>query len=186
MAEYRLPLNSWEGAKIRTPAYQFTVYDLDDPLLLSLRREVKRNNKAMRALARQTEREYYADNLKRVRIMPRGARMEAAWDDYKSRRAYDSYLPMRHGTRFDVYIQADDKAYQLKEEIRYGITPGIRAKLNQQSRARMELEVEHYKSMRAHGFYQYNNQWMTLEAAAEAMLEDGLPEQYIARVTRNG
>ena len=46
MAEYRLPKNSWEGARIRTPAYQFTVTSLEDPLLLSLKREVKRHNKA--------------------------------------------------------------------------------------------------------------------------------------------
>ena len=118
MAFYRLPKMSWEGAKLRTPAYQFTVFETNDLLLLRLKQEVARHNKAMRALARQTGLEYYADRLKRVRLMPRGPRVEAAWQDYKSKRAYDSYLPMRHGTHFDVYINADDKAFLLKNELR--------------------------------------------------------------------
>ena len=118
MAFYKLPEKSWEGAKIRTPAYQFTVMETNDLLLLRLKAEVARHNKAMRALARQTGLEYYADRLKRVRLMPRGPRVEAAWGDYKSKRAYDSYLPMRHGTHFDVYINSDDKAFLLKNELR--------------------------------------------------------------------
>lgn len=41
---------------------------------------------------------------KRVRLMPRGPRVQAALSDYGRARAYDSYLPQRYAVRFDVYI----------------------------------------------------------------------------------
>lgn len=41
---------------------------------------------------------------KRVRLMPRGPRKQAAINDYGRKRAYDSYLPQRYAVRFDVYI----------------------------------------------------------------------------------
>ena len=183
MAEYRLPKNSWEGAKLRTEAYQFTIESKDDPLLLALKKEVKRHNKAMRALARQTGMEYYADRLKRVRLMPRGPRVESAWADYKSKRAYDSYLPFRHGVHFDVYLQKDDKAYQLIQELRYGITPGIRARLDRQRKEEFEQKIAHMKEMKAQGMYEYHGQWMTMDRAAQEMLKDGLPASWVERVT---
>jgi len=40
----------------------------------------------------------------RVRLMARGPRKEAALRDGKRARAYDQYLPIRHGKWFDVYI----------------------------------------------------------------------------------
>lgn len=137
MAEYKLcSIASWNGNRMRTEAYQFTVESLDDPLLVALKKEIARNNKAMRALARQTGREYYAHNLKRVRVMPRGPRVEAAWGDYKSRRAYDSYLPIRHATHFDVYVQKDDKVYKLIRELQTGLTPGMQDKIE-----RLQAEI---------------------------------------------
>jgi hypothetical protein len=40
----------------------------------------------------------------RVRLMGRGPRCQVAIQDYGHKSAYDSYLPQRHATRFDVYI----------------------------------------------------------------------------------
>lgn len=40
----------------------------------------------------------------RVRLMGRGPRKQAAIQDYGRKYAYDSYLPQRYATRFDVYI----------------------------------------------------------------------------------
>ena len=185
MAEYKLSSMDDYGSKLRTNNYRFTVTSRDDPHLAALRKEVKRNNKAMRALARQTGHEYYANYLKRVRLMPRGPRVEAAWSDYRSRRAYDSYLPMRHATHFDVYVQQDDKAYQLIQELRYGITPGVRAKIDEQCQKIWDLENEFSHQMHQAGFYKFNDKWMTREAAANAMDEEGYPDIFVERV-RNG
>ena len=139
----------------------------------------------MRALARQTGQEYYARNLRRVRLMPRGPRVESAWTDYKSRRAYDSYLPMRHATHFDVYVQDDDKAYLLVEELRTGIAPGVRAKINQQQAKIWEIEHEFNHQMHQAGFYMFDGKWMTRDKAADAMEEEGYPDIFVERV-RNG
>jgi hypothetical protein len=45
-----------------------------------------------------------APTMKRVRVMGRGPRKEAAMNDYGRPRAYDAYLPQRYATSFDVYI----------------------------------------------------------------------------------
>lgn len=185
MAEYLPTKYKWNESHLRSEAYVFTVGSLDDPTLLALRKEIKRHNKAMRALARQTGQEYYADRLKRIRVMPRGPRVEAAWDDYKSRKAYDSYLPMRHGTHFDIYIQDDDKAYKLKTELRHGLTPGVQARLEQQRAEQLKLEWAHNKEMHDRGFYEYAGQWMTRDRAADAMEREGLPKSWTDRI-RNG
>jgi len=186
MAEYKMSsVADAYGCKLRTPNYRFTIESLNDPHLAALRKEVKRNNKAIRALARQTGREYYANGLKRVRLMPRGPRVEAAWTDYKSRRAYDSYLPMRHATHFDVYVQDDDKAYQLVQEIRYGITPGMRTKIEDQAAKLWKLENEFSHEMHQAGFYKFNDKWMTRAIAADMMEEEGYPDSFVERV-RNG
>lgn len=45
-----------------------------------------------------------APTPKRVRLMGRGPRRQAAIQDYGRKHAYDAYLPQRYATRFDVYI----------------------------------------------------------------------------------
>jgi len=42
----------------------------------------------------------------RVRLMARGPRRKFAIADGKNKAAYDSSLPLRYATRFDVYIHA--------------------------------------------------------------------------------
>ena len=63
--------------------------------------------------------------------MPRGPRAEAAEAMYRSRRAYDSYLPMGLGEWFDVYVGDDSTAqYELKRELDTGMTPGEMRKIS--------------------------------------------------------
>ena len=177
MAEYKLcEMKSWYESRLRTPAYQFTVTSLDDPELAALRKETKRHNKAMRDLARQTGQEYYADNLRRVRVMPRGPRKVHASADYPHHTrggAYDSYLPLRYGKRFDIYIQKDDKAYLLKEELRYGLRPGDQAVLDRHYNEQWDLEAKQRDEMYARGLVMYGKKWMRADIAIEKMQEDG-------------
>ena len=119
---------------LRTDAYKFTVKDLNDPEVRNLKQVIAAHNAEVRKACRRNKYgtgEYYANQLKRVRIMPRGARVEAAWGDYKSRRAYDSYLPIRHGETFDIYVDQDKTAtYVMQRELQTGQTPGEQAKIN--------------------------------------------------------
>ena len=56
---------------------------------------------------------------------------EAAEAMYRSRRAYDSYLPMGLGEWFDVYVGDDFTAqYELKRELETGMTPGELRKIS--------------------------------------------------------
>ena len=177
MAEYKLcSMKNWNDSVLRTPAYQFTIESLDDPALEELRVECRRNNKAMRALARQTGMEYYADNLRRVRVMPRGPRKVHAIADYPYStlgRSYDSYLPMRYGKRFDVYIQTDDKAYKLKEELRTGLRPGDQNMVDKHLTEKWDLETKQYQEMYARGLIMYRKQWYRKDIGIAKMKEDG-------------
>ena len=56
---------------------------------------------------------YHPPEFMRVAIMPRGPRRDNARRDYPHHRfgmAYDSYLPMRYGTHFDIYYRPDHTA----------------------------------------------------------------------------
>lgn len=136
MAEYKFN----KDGSLRTEDYKFTIYSLDDPALKQLREVVADHNKETRARCRRNKfgtGEYIANQLMRVRIMPRGKRVEAAWGDYKSRRAYDSYLPMRHGESFDIYVGRDTTAaYIMQRELQTGLTPGMQARID-----RLETEI---------------------------------------------
>ena len=58
-----------------------------------------------------------------VCLVTRGPRAEAAEAMYRSRRAYDSYLPMGLGERFDIYVGDDSTAqYELQNELSTGMT----------------------------------------------------------------
>jgi hypothetical protein len=101
--------------KERTSNYIFTA----DPQSVADMQQiaiVKKTVKAMNDAARQAhvyarrnaifrcEPVPKAPTMKRVRLLGRGPRVQAALNDYGRRRAYDSYLPQRYATSFDVYI----------------------------------------------------------------------------------
>ena len=100
---------------VRSNSYVFTA----DPLSAFDMEKidiVKKTIRAMNAEAKQAHvyavrrAEYYGEPIpkapirKRVRLMGRGPRKQAALNDYGRKRAYDAYLPQRYAVRFDVYI----------------------------------------------------------------------------------
>jgi len=112
----------------RTSSYRFTVKKLDDPSLTALKKSIIENNKQIRSMRRKYNRTL--GKLMRVSIMPRGPRAAAAVKDYNDKmttymRSYQSYLPQRHATHFDVYVQDDSYAeYQWNRELETGLSPG--------------------------------------------------------------
>ena len=113
----------------RTSDYIGTVTNLHDSDLERIKANVRIHNREVRAVSRKHDREI--GTLRRVRIMPRGPRAEAAEAMYRSRRAYDSYLPMGLGEWFDVYVGNDSTAqYELKRELDTGMTPGELRKIS--------------------------------------------------------
>ena len=113
----------------RTSDYMGTVTNLHDSDLERIKANVRIHNREVRAVSRKHDRAI--GTLRRVRIMPRGPRAEAAEAMYRSRRAYDSYLPMGLGEWFDVYVGDDSTAqYELKRELDTGMTPGEMRKIS--------------------------------------------------------
>ena len=105
----------------RTSDYMGTVSNLHDSDLERIKANVRIHNREVRAVSRKHGRAI--GTLQRIRIMPRGPRAEAAEAMYRSRRAYDSYLPMGLGEYFDVYVGDDSTAqYELQNELSTGMT----------------------------------------------------------------
>ena len=73
----------------RTSDYIGTVTNLHDSNLERIKANVRIHNREVRATSRKHGRAI--GTLRRVRIMHRGPRAEAAEAMYRSRRAYDSY-----------------------------------------------------------------------------------------------
>ena len=74
--------------------------------------------------------------------MPRGPRAEAAEAMYRSRRAYDSYLPMGLGEWFDVYVGDDSTAqYELQNELSTGMTVSEMRKISKLEHDIMMLKI---------------------------------------------
>ena len=127
-AEYKLSSKAFMGSVARTTDYKFTVDSLDDKSLAAVKLSIKEHNKHIRAIRRKYKKEDMGQIL-RVHIMPRGPRKDAAIKDYKYSRAYDSYLPIRYGTHFDVYVRQDTTAeYKMRRELDTGLTPGQQRK----------------------------------------------------------
>ncbi len=101
--------------KERTTNYIFTADPKSCVDMLQIE-AIKKTVKAMNAAARyahvvarrnaifRCEPVPKAPTMKRVRLLGRGPRVAAAMSDYGRPRAYDSYLPQRYATSFDVYI----------------------------------------------------------------------------------
>lgn len=76
---------------MRVNSYLMTVDPLDAGGML----ELETVRKALRL----------AGNLFYLHVRGRGPRKEAAIKDGKGPRGYDMYLPLRHATRYDVYLR---------------------------------------------------------------------------------
>ena len=114
-------LQSKQGGA-RTIDYRGTITSLEDEDLKEVKATVQEHNKT----ARKWLRKYPNSTAKilRIRIMPRGPRVEAAIKDgWKYKAAYYSYLPQRHATHFDVYVGEDTNAmYIMRRELKTGMT----------------------------------------------------------------
>ena len=114
---------------------------LHDADLERIKENVKLHNQQVRATSRQYGRTI--GQLRRVRIMPRGPRAEAAEAMHRFRRAYDSYLPMGLGERFDIYVGDDSSAqYELQNELSTGMTVSEMRKISKLEHDIMMLKFE--------------------------------------------
>ena len=125
----------------RTSDYMGTVTNLHDSDLERIKANVRIHNREVRAVTRKHKRTI--GTLQRVRIMPRGPRAEAAEAMYRSRRAYDSYLPMGLGEYFDIYVGEDSTAqYELKRELDTGMTPGELKKIDRLKNEMWRIQID--------------------------------------------
>ena len=124
----------------RTSDYIGTVTNLHDSDLERIKANVRLRNREVRNVSRKHG--GAIGTLQRVRIMPRGPRAEAAEAMYRSRRAYDSYLPMGLGEWFDVYVGDDSTAqYELKRELDTGMTVSEMRKISKLEHDIMMLKM---------------------------------------------
>ena len=124
----------------RTSDYMGTVTNLHDSDLERIKANVRLRNSEVRNVSRKHGRAI--GTLQRVRIMPRGPRAEAAEAMYRSRRAYDSYLPMGLGEWFDVYVGDDSTAqYELQNELSTGMTVSEMRKISKLEHDIMMLKM---------------------------------------------
>ena len=131
-----------------------TVTDKNDPRVLEMKKHVAFANKLSREETRNGYSRGNVNPIWRVRFMSRGPRVEAAWDDFRSRRAYDSYLPQRHANRFDVYIHRDRTAeWMMQRELDTGLTPGQLRSIDKANDAIRLAEFEEMKKLNAQGLY---------------------------------
>ena len=79
------------GSIMRVSTYLMTVDPLDAGGML----ELETVRKALKI----------AGNVFGLHVRGRGPRKEAAIKDGKGPRGYDMYLPLRHATRYDVYLR---------------------------------------------------------------------------------
>ena len=124
----------------RTSDYMGTVTNLHDSDLERIKANVRLRNREVRNVSRKYGRTI--GTLQRVRIMPRGPRAEAAEAMYRSRRAYDSYLPMGLGEWFDIYVGDDSTAqYELQNELSTGMTVSEMRKISKLEHDIMMLKM---------------------------------------------
>lgn len=107
--QYTLP----KAGHARTSDYQGTTTDYaTDADVLALKKSVALNNAEVRKESRKRGR--IIGTLGRVRVKPRGPRLESSYHTMTS-----------DATHFDIYAGEDTEAmYQLQREINTGLTPG--------------------------------------------------------------
>ena len=201
MATYTTP----RDGSTRTSDYRFTVTDLRDFELQQLKEAAKTHNKAARALVRAGKAEVLdwrnrndysmpKVSLMRVHIMPRGPRAAAAKADYANPSHYsgrfghyDSYLPQKHATHFDVYFREDThNNWRLQEEQETGLKPGQQALISKLATEKWALDREHSDKLRAAGIVRITKDGrsteMTIAKYKDQLRAEGLPESTIERI----
>lgn len=189
----------------RTEDYRFTVTDLRDFELQQLKEAAKTHNKAVREAVRSgkavirtySNRDDWSMpkvSLMRVHIMPRGPRASSAKKDfdhttwYSGRYGqYDSYLPQKHATHFDVYYRVDTHAdSKLALEMETGLTPGQQAKVDSAMYDQMMFESAMNQELRAAGIvWSYENGrkvYISKEKQIQNLRAAGVSEAAIERM----
>lgn len=177
----------------RTSAYKFTITDLNDESLVALKEDVKRHNKETRKKVRKGEWKITSKhvNLWRVHLMPRGPRTEPSIKDYKHRYAYQSYLPMKYATHYDVYIHDCDTGNRmLREEVETGLTPGMQRRVRNAETALYKKEMELRDELKNAGIYTVyktggRKEYVTAEKKFARLVEQGYSPELIQRMLGN-
>jgi len=92
--------------------YKFSTSDKNHSFVKALKQNAKQYNDRRRELQKQNN-DIDADPI-RVRLMPRGPRVGPSLKDFGTRRSYDTYLPMRYATHYDVYVYDPRDGYAFK------------------------------------------------------------------------
>ena len=100
---------------------------------------------------------------------------------------YDSYLPQRHATHFDVYVHEDGpNEWVLQKEIDTGLTPGMQRKVNQALHKRWKLENELDRELNAAGIITYydsgDKTYVSVQKHREQMLARGMSQETLDRI----
>ena len=134
----------------RSPSYRGSVsavhkdFDTD---LQAIYSDIRRHNAEVRKVSRKYGR--MVGKLRRVCLMGRGPRAEAAKAERRNPRAFDSYLPADLAVSFDVYVQeATDANYILKRELETGLTQSEQKQLDI---LQMQVRMLQYKGRTRNG-----------------------------------
>ena len=92
--------------------YKFSTSDKNHSFVKALKQNAKQYNDRRKELSQQ-DNDIDADPI-RVRLMPRGPRVGPSLKDFGTRRSYDTYLPMRYATHYDVYVYDPRDGYAFK------------------------------------------------------------------------
>ena len=92
--------------------YKFSTSDKNHSFVKALKQNAKQYNDRRKELSQQNN-DIDADPI-RVRLMPRGPRVGPSLKDFGTRRSYDTYLPMKYATHYDVYVYDPRDGYAFK------------------------------------------------------------------------
>jgi hypothetical protein len=92
--------------------YKFSTSDKNHSFVKALKQNAKQYNDRRKELSQQYN-DINADPI-RVRLMPRGPRVGPSLKDFGTRRSYDTYLPMKYATHYDVYVYDPRDGYAFK------------------------------------------------------------------------
>lgn len=92
--------------------YKFSTSNKNHSFVKALKQNAKQYNDRRKELSQQ-DNDIDADPI-RVRLMPRGPRVGPSLKDFGTRRSYDTYLPMRYATHYDVYVYDPRDGYAFK------------------------------------------------------------------------
>lgn len=92
--------------------YKFSTSDKNHSFVKALKQNAKQYNDRRKELSQQNN-DIDADPI-RVRLMPRGPRVGPSLKDFGTRRSYDTYLPMKYATHYDVYVYDPRDGYAFR------------------------------------------------------------------------